>query len=1651
MPEYRINVIVDPTQATSGITRTTTALDQMGSSADRLRQTLTRAFAVLATAIGGREIVNTIADFGQAMSTVAAITRATRDDFEAMEATARTLGATTRFSATEAAEGMQFLARAGFEANEVVDAIGGTLNLAQSGMLSLGAAADIASNVLSGFGLAADQAGRAADVLAAAANSSNTNVLQLGEALAVVAPVAASIGISMEETAAAVGVLSDAGLQASVAGTGLRRVISGLIDPTKEAAGVINSLGLTLEQVNPETVGLSGAIHALAGAGVSAAEAFQIFGDRGAPAFLVLQEGADDVTRLHTSLEGASGEAERIARIMDDNLRGSILALRSAFEDLILTLGDAGLEAVLRGIVDGITVVIRGLSGSINTVREFVESLSPLFELEEFPLLTRGILEIQRAIQSLARSDAAEAIARTFGAISGVIRAVIDEIKGLFRFVTETPATIGDGLAVGADIAIAAIVRAFEDAGPRIRSAISSALEGAGGIFDSLVASAGNIGDRLRAAITAAQPAVLEAVREMVSQIQRIFDAPVGTDAFASLADIGRELLDQITESIERNAPRLIEVAGELIRRFSDALSAGIADFSSIADRLIGGLVEAVNNDLPDWTETAQRTISRLADAMGNVATEFGSVAISIWEGFQQALIANIPDLGNIAGTVISSLTDALLTVTSSVTDAAGAIVIELANALERNAPQYAEAAASALTNFIDALASGVPGQAPRIATIIERIAEVLITAAPKIAIAAVEILGALATALIDNIPTIAAALGEIVVALGEVIVRQAPSFGAAALQILSALADELVALAPRVGAAGVAIINALVEVIGRQTEALIQSAKDTISAWIDGALEFIEQRGAAIGEAIRGLFSFGDAGDDASETVDEAGALFDELLSQFESAAERTGERVGILLSGPLSEGYDEALAAQEAFFAEYATNVEESGSEIAEIASEAAHAAYAAFREDEALQQFATNMENIRGATEDAAPAITEVAEQSVVLAEAATATAPAIRQMVEGFSELRDRLDPAGASARAYREEMDLLNAAFENGDVGLREYQNLVDSLRESYDESVDVLAELRTALETEQQLSSVLVSQRQAELAVVQQIARLRAQGVEVTNEEIEAMRALAQQTQELIRQRQAEHRAYEALRDPAEQYREQIEALNSVLEQHPELAGRAREAFAALRLEYLESSTSLEAGFERGFLRILQEVTDFASQSENLVVNAWRNIEDALVQFATTGKLNFSDFIDSLKADLARLAIRQFLIAPILEWIGVLGQAQGSGTGFFGSIIAGAGNSEGALGSLASAIGGIGGLFTNLGGVIGGVFSSVGGLLGNLIGGITNLGSSIGNIIGGLLGGGGGGGGTPGGLGGAGGLGGLLGSIGGIFRGVTGGLTGLFGGAGGAGGLLSSIGGVLGLGGLLGIGIPFLGNVLGSIFTGGARGTGVDIGLGETISYSADPGKKEQYLNEARDVFLPAVQLLLETLNTVADVSGNLRLYVSENGGSLKGEVVVDGNRVRLNLPQRRPVESLISDAIAALGIDPEVLDAAINARIPEAASGGYVVGPGTGTSDSILARISNGEYVVNAAATARYLPLLDEINNAPRYQLGGLVNTGRTTGTTVVINDQRGTNAPPIEVRERQVSLGQREIEVTVKDMFSSGEMDAVVDGRFGVRPVPA
>lgn len=535
MADFRIQVVIDPAKAVSGSRRVESSLNRVGAAAVRVQRLLMSAFAIGSIGVGIVASIRLLANFEQQMASVRAISGATAEQFVMLRDKARELGSTTVFSASEAASGMVFLARAGFEVDEVMSSIGGTLLLAQAGALDLGRAADIASNILQGFRLRASQATEVVDILALAANSSNTNVTQLGDAMKFVAPVAAGLGVSIQETTAAISALSNAGLQASLAGTGLRRVLSELESPSAKTRGLLDDLGISVNDVKISGVGLTAALNVLADAGVDAGTAMQLFGQRGGPAFEVLKSSIPTIEAMTEQLGDAEGSAERMADIMNDNLNGALIRAKSAAEGLLLAFGAQGTSSGLTGAANGLAALLRALSKNVDTLVVAVETLAAVF-------IGRLVVSVAAATGQLVALEFALGATSATAAVASI---AMKRLQAAMLFLAANPlgAVI---IGVGAIAAAMSLVETSTEKVKRISGELEGQVNDLRDAYDEVKGKVEDIRDAVEGT-TLSQ--ALQTQREAATELSAaLLEVQLGLDVMAQSRHVPRELSQQFTD-----------------------------------------------------------------------------------------------------------------------------------------------------------------------------------------------------------------------------------------------------------------------------------------------------------------------------------------------------------------------------------------------------------------------------------------------------------------------------------------------------------------------------------------------------------------------------------------------------------------------------------------------------------------------------------------------------------------------------------------------------------------------------------------------------------------------------------------------------------------------------------------------------------------------------------------------------------------------------------------------------------------------------------------------------------------------------------------------------------------------------------------------
>ena len=448
----------------------------MSSRFQAAGQMLTRAGTTLTTCVTvplagiGAASVKTAADFESSMSNVQALSGATGSELEQLSNLAKEMGANTQFSASEAADALGYMALAGWDTQQSMNALPGVLNLAAASGMGLAEASDLVTDYLSAFGEEADQAGRMADVLSYAQANSNTTTAGLGEAFKNCAANANAFGLDIEQTTALIGKLSDQGLKGSEAGTALSAVFRDITQKMKDGNITIGKTKIAVQDANGNYRSMTdilrdveNATDGMGDAQKNAALMSTFTSDSLKALNILLQTGSGNIEDFEKELRNSSGTAEEMANIMNDNLNGQITALKSALEGAAIAIGEAllpmikGLVSVLQGALNWFNGLNDGVKTTIVTVGLVVAAIGPLLLiLGSLASAIGNLIELKALLaESSILSSAIGRVSGLFTSLRNVIMgSVVPAIQSLWAFMLANPITF-------VIAAIAALVAGF--------------------------------------------------------------------------------------------------------------------------------------------------------------------------------------------------------------------------------------------------------------------------------------------------------------------------------------------------------------------------------------------------------------------------------------------------------------------------------------------------------------------------------------------------------------------------------------------------------------------------------------------------------------------------------------------------------------------------------------------------------------------------------------------------------------------------------------------------------------------------------------------------------------------------------------------------------------------------------------------------------------------------------------------------------------------------------------------------------------------------------------------------------------------------------------------------------------------------------------
>ena len=578
--------------------------DEYAAKAEKVGGTLTsvgQKLLPLSTGIAGLGVaaVKTTADFDSEMSKVSAISGATGTDLDKLRGKAREMGAKTKFSASEAAQGMQYMAMAGWKTQDMMDGLEGIMNLAAASGEDLASTSDIVTDALTAFGLSAKKSSHFSDILAAASSNANTNVSMMGETFKYAAPVLGSLGYTAEDAALAIGLMANAGIKSSQAGTSLRGAITNLAKPTDTVAAAMDKYGISLTDSSGKMLSLRELMEQLRQklGGLSEAEQAQaaaaLFGKNAMSGMLAIINGSDkDFEKLAGAIDNCDGSSEKMANTMNDNLQGQITILMSQLQELAISFGEILMPKIrdivthVQNFVDKLNAMDEGQKETILRIGMFVAALAPM------------LMGLGKVITFSAN------VSRALGTLSaGLVKAggfsgVFTKALGLIT----SPAAI----VVGAIAAITAVIIHLWNTNEDFRNTITAIWQK---IKDAFTTFAAGISERLSAlGIT---------FSDVTSAIKTIWDG------FCNL-------LAPVLEAAFNTIAIALQTAFNVILGIWDVFSAVFSGDWSGAWEAVKGIFLSVWDGLKEYFSTIIGAVKGVADVF---LGWFGTNWETVWNG----------------------------------------------------------------------------------------------------------------------------------------------------------------------------------------------------------------------------------------------------------------------------------------------------------------------------------------------------------------------------------------------------------------------------------------------------------------------------------------------------------------------------------------------------------------------------------------------------------------------------------------------------------------------------------------------------------------------------------------------------------------------------------------------------------------------------------------------------------------------------------------------------------------------------------------------------------------------------------------------------------------------------------------------------------
>ena len=731
------------------------ALSQATKGLGTITKTVASATAAAAAAVRAMGIaaINTGVEFEKSMSQVAAtmlIDKTTAEGqkaFETLENAARECGASTAFSATEAAEGLNYLALAGYDAEKAAAALPTVLKLAGAGAMDLGHASDMVTDSMSALGIEATKTNltQFSDQLAQTASKANTNVAQLGEAILTVGGTAKGLAGGTTELNTALGILADNGLKGAEGGTHLRNIILSLQNPTDKAAGALKGLGVDVYDAQGNMRGLNDVFKDLQGAmdGMSNAQKDNVLStlfnktDLTA-ANAMLANCTDRFDELSAAVENSAGACENMYAIQLDNLNGDIDILKSGLSDLGISIykdlngplremtqlatsmvGELS-EAYKSGGMEGMVGAVGGcMAEVVNTIADYAPQVVSMGVdlLENF---ISGITDNSGALATAASEVITVFVEGLFTLVPQVILAGIDILTQFVQSMTaQLPQLISTGTQAIVNFVNGIIQRLPEvisTALTLVQTLVNSIGQNAPMLISAAIQLIGNlvlgIASMLPQLLQMGIQLILSLVQGIISNLPQILQMGVQiiislvsgiTQMLPMIIQGGIQLIISLIQGIIANLGNIVQAAVQIVITLATGLIQAIPQLIAAIPQLVGAIIDTILST--NWLDVGIQIIKGLIDGILSTGKSLWNAIKSLFTGGE----VDIPDTSGQSAAVVNSYASGINSNAGTVTAAANSMATNAFSSMDTSGATAAgtQAGAAFSTGLTDSMASG--------------------------------------------------------------------------------------------------------------------------------------------------------------------------------------------------------------------------------------------------------------------------------------------------------------------------------------------------------------------------------------------------------------------------------------------------------------------------------------------------------------------------------------------------------------------------------------------------------------------------------------------------------------------------------------------------------------------------------------------------------------------------------------------------------------------------------------------------------------------------------------------------------------------------------------------------------------------------------